>query len=151
MRLDTVYHDHAVRLPGVFVKIHRGAILNGPELHDLHRRKDRTAHGIFIDPIPFDDFPLAFRGRAAMASHGRHDERMPAFGLYVIHHALYDAIYVVYAAAAGSDRDPLILQCRGKIERIQLCHHFRGNVTDLTLLHMLTHAVHYGIDGLTGK
>ena len=89
------------------------AISFGPDLHDVHPCTDRDADALLRDPVTGKDLKIPFRGPAAVAAHGRHDEGVCAPRLQLIADRPYDQGVIRDAAAADGHSDFLALdRCR---------------------------------------
>src|SRR5207237_8402850 len=71
----------------------------------VHGRLDGHADGRLGDAVAFDDLALALRGAAAVAAHGRDQERLGAELLEEVGDAAAHHRDVGAAAAAGGQRD----------------------------------------------
>ena len=69
----------------------------------FHAGPDRAAAELFGDAVAFDDLPLPRSRAAAVAAHGRHDERLGPQRLEMLDRRLDDQVDVGDAAAAGRD------------------------------------------------
>ena len=62
------------------VEVDRKAFRRAADDDGFHARADRAADELLGDAVGFDELPLSFGGSAAVAAHGRHDERLRAEG-----------------------------------------------------------------------
>ncbi len=75
VRLDAADDADVVGLRGELVEIDGKAFGRGAELDDFHGRADGHADERLGDAVAFEDCALSFGGAAAVAAHGRHEER----------------------------------------------------------------------------
>ena len=107
VRLDPPHHDDRVSLPGVAVHVARRAVVEVADLDRVHRRQDRSADLWLGDAVLGQDRALALGGRAAVAAHRRHDERLARRPPELLDDGPDDGLDVGDAPAAGRDRDAL--------------------------------------------
>ena len=78
--------DHSVAFIGIPVHIHRLAHLAVSQINRFHGRPDWASHVLLGNAVSGQHFLLAFRGRSAMAAHGRHNKGFRSPALHESHY-----------------------------------------------------------------
>ena len=105
MGLHPVHQHDRVGLERVLRAQHAESQRGAAHLDGFHVRADRRADEGLGDSEGLEHVRLAGGGPAAMAAHGRHDERQRAVGLQGLDHRLDDRRVAVDAAAARGHGD----------------------------------------------
>ena len=106
VRLDTVEEEDAVGGRRVAVDADRAAAHGAfPDLDRVHAAEHRAAHGFLRDAVAGQTIALTLARRAAVAAHGRDDERLRAAVLQELDDRAREVAVAVDPAAAAGERD----------------------------------------------
>ena len=132
MRFDLVVYDDPVCLICQSVAVYWCFCLIIPcsDLYDIHGSAYRDTDVFFRNAVSFQDLQIAFRCAAAMAAHGRHDERTgsPFFQLFTDRSD--DHRIIGDPPAADSNSDPFSDYKRGIILSFEFFFQMTGNIRD---------------------
>ena len=128
MRLDAVADQHVIGLEGQAVEVDRKPLGRAADDDRFHAGADRAADELLGDAVGLEELPLSFGGAAAVAAHGRHDERLGAQALEVFDDRPDDRGDIGDAAAAGGDghalaRPDLLAQLQPRKLPVDLARH----------------------------
>ncbi len=107
MRLDAVADDDVIGVEGVLIEVDGKALGGFADDHRVHAGPNRAPAKRFGDAVAGQDANLLLGGSAAVAAHGRHDERLTAQAPHVPNDFSEHQGDVGDAAAAGGDGDAL--------------------------------------------
>src|SRR5262249_25113170 len=118
--------DEDVIGPGSIAREVNGDALRRTVQNDgFHVAPDRAAAETLGDAVIGENAPLSLGRAAAVAAHGRHDERLRAEVLEMVHRRLNDEMDASDAAAAGGDGDALSgPDTRAEVEPLQFAMDF---------------------------
>ena len=107
VRFDAIDQQHMIGLEGRRAHEH-GHFIDVADLLDVHARDDWHAYAFARDAIAGQHVALAVGSGAAVAAHGRHDERIAAELADGFTAGTQDVWHVGNAAAAGGDRHAFV-------------------------------------------
>ena len=144
MRFDLVVYDDPVCFVRKAVAVYRCfcLIIQRSDLYDIHGRAYRDTDVFFRNAVSFQDLQIARCCAAAMAAHGRHDERTgsPFFQLFTDRSD--DQRIIGDSPASDSDCDPLSLNQRSIVIPFKFSFQVCGNIRDSVGAELLPYPHH---------
>ena len=132
MRFDLVVYDDPVCFVRKAVAVYRCfcLIIQRSDLYDIHGRAYRDTDVFFRNAVSFQDLQIARCCAAAMAAHGRHDERTgsPFFQLFTDRSD--DQRIIGDPPAADSNSDPFSFHKRSVIMPFKFFSDMGRNIRD---------------------
>ena len=141
VRLDAVADQHVVGLEGVAVEVDGKPSAVWPTTTVSMLERIGQPQNASVMPYEVEHLALPLGRAAAVAAHGRHDERLAAQRLEVLDDRLGDQVDVGDAAAAGGDGHGLAgLDPRRELQLFELRARLGGHVGHLGRRELLPQA-----------
>ena len=112
--LDTAHRDDMVCPGGIGIHADIQAGGSPPDKDGVHGGPDGDAKSFLRDAIPGENLPLAFRGGAAVAAHGRNDEDFRTRRPQGLHQRPDNGLQIADLPAAHADADAFLRMNAGE-------------------------------------